>query len=227
MKCFKMGIVISFGLFFLAGCHTVGVGVQIPGTPHHQTKYHKPGPPPHAPAHGYRHKHRHGHDLEYRSGLGAYVVVNIPETYFGNNLYIRMSTDGRWMVSARLEHGWRVAVGNEVPYKLKKHKKYKKKHKTKYHKPGPPPHAPAHGYRHKHRHGHDLEYRSGLGAYVVVNIPETYFGNNLYIRMSTDGRWMVSARLEKGWRVAVGNEVPYKLREHKKYKKKSKKRKKT
>ena len=131
MKYFKLVLVISFGLFFLAGCNTVGVGIQIPGVPVHQAKYHKPGPPPHAPAHGYRHKNRHGHNLEYRSGLGAYVVVNVPETYFDNNLYIRMSTDGRWMVSASLGQGWRLAVNNEVPYKLKEYKKKKKKSKKK------------------------------------------------------------------------------------------------
>jgi hypothetical protein len=45
-----------------------------------------------------------------------------------------MSSDGRWLVSARLDRGWRLASGNEIPYKLKerkdknKHKKNKKSH---------------------------------------------------------------------------------------------------
>jgi len=134
MNYFKTALMISFGLFFLAGCNTIGVGVQGPGAPAppHEKSYHKKkGPPPHAPAHGYRHKRHHGHDLVYDSGIGAYIVVNVPETYFGNNLYLKVSTDGRWMVSTTLEGGWRVAVGNEVPDKLKEHKGKKKKHKKK------------------------------------------------------------------------------------------------
>ena len=134
MKYFKMALVISVGLFLLTGCNTLGIGIQGPGVHSPKTKYHKPGPPPHAPAHGYRHKHHGNHDLVYDSGIGAYIVVNIPETYFGNNLYIRLSTDGRWLVAATLEGGWRVAVGSEVPYKLKEYKERKKTNKGKGHK---------------------------------------------------------------------------------------------
>jgi hypothetical protein len=116
--------------FFVTGCQTLGVGIQGPGAsappPGH---YSKPGPPPHAPAHGYRHKHK-GHDMEYDSGIGAYVVLNIPDTYFGKDLYIRMSTDGKWMVSTTLEGGWRVAVGSEVPPKLWK-KQYEHEYENK------------------------------------------------------------------------------------------------
>ncbi|MCP4055729.1 MAG: hypothetical protein GY738_00055 [Pseudoalteromonas sp.] len=66
------------------------------------------------------------------------LVLNVPETFFGNNLYIRIGADGAWRVSARLDGGWRVAVGNEVPSKLKgykykqKGKKYKAKKSKKY-----------------------------------------------------------------------------------------------
>jgi len=35
------------------------------------------------------------------------------------------------MVSAVLEGGWRIAVGNEVPYKLREYEKKKHKHKKK------------------------------------------------------------------------------------------------
>jgi len=132
MNPLKLALFFFFSLFFLAGCNTLGI--QGPGARHHRSTYQKPGPPPHAPAHGYRHKRHHGHDLEYDSTLDAYIVINVPETYFGNNLYIRLSTDGRWMVSARLDGGWRVAAGNEVPYKLKKSKKKKKPKKEKGHK---------------------------------------------------------------------------------------------
>ena len=123
MKYFKLALLLCFGLFFLLSCNTLGVGIQGPGAPSSEKSYHKPGPPPHAPAHGYRHKTPDGHELEYDSRIDAYVVLNIPETYFGNNWYIRLSSDGRWLVSATLDGGWRVAVGNEVPYKLKEYKK--------------------------------------------------------------------------------------------------------
>ena len=127
MECFKNILVISFGLFLLAGCNSLGVGIQGPGPPPPETKYYKEGPPPHAPAHGYRHKHHRGHELVYDSEINAYIVLNVPETYFGNNFYIRLSTDGRWIVSTALEGGWRVAVGNEVPYKLMEYKEREKK----------------------------------------------------------------------------------------------------
>ncbi len=133
MNLLKTLIIAIAALFFMSGCQTTGVSVKGPGASSSPPKqYQKKGPPPHAPAHGYRHKHHHGHDMEFDSQLGAYVVLNIPETWFGNDLYIRMSTDGRWMVSTTLEGGWRVALGNEVPPKLVQHKyKYKGKSKGK------------------------------------------------------------------------------------------------
>jgi len=134
MNFFKICLVISIGIFVLTGCNTLGYGIKGPGASSPKAKYQKPGPPPHAPAHGYRHKHHGQNELIYDSKIGAYIVLNIPETYFGNNLYIRMSTDGRWLVSATSEGGWRVAVGNEVPYKLKADKKKKKAKKGKAHK---------------------------------------------------------------------------------------------
>lgn len=131
--------IVFTAAIFLTGCQTLGsVIVKSPG--HHQppppSKYKKHGPPPHAPAHGYRHKHHDGHELEYDSKIGAYIVINIPDTYFGNDLYLRMSTDGTWMVSATLESGWRVALTSEVPPKMRyhKHKDKNKHHKHKKHK---------------------------------------------------------------------------------------------
>jgi hypothetical protein len=96
-------------------------------------KHKRKGPPPHAPAHGYRHNHQ-GHDIAYDTKIGAYIVINIPDTYFHNNMYIRLSTDGRWMVSANLNNGWRVESGTEIPHRLKQQKEYEYKHKNKKHK---------------------------------------------------------------------------------------------
>ncbi len=55
MKYLNIAIIISICLFFLFGCNTLGVGIQDPGPEQSKKKYHKHGPPPHAPAHGYRH----------------------------------------------------------------------------------------------------------------------------------------------------------------------------
>lgn len=133
MKRFHIGCVLFMGFFVvLSGCTTIGIGTQGPG----RTHYHKSGPPPHAPAHGYRHKNHDGHQLEYNSKLGVYVVADLPEIYFGNNLYIRMSSDGRWQVSSTLDRGWRPANQREVPYQLRLHHEKNKhqapgKHKKK------------------------------------------------------------------------------------------------
>lgn len=137
MKHFSLIALAFFAVFMLFGCETFGVSVESPGSSSPPPKrYEKKGPPPHAPAHGYRHKHYHGHELEYDTSLGAYIVLNIPDTYFANDLYIRMSSDGKWIVSATLDGGWQVAAGTEVPprlwhhgYKDKSKKDKKNKHK--------------------------------------------------------------------------------------------------
>jgi len=127
-------ITIGVACVFILSCNTMGVGIQA-HVPVKKQKHKKKGPPPHAPAHGYRHHHK-GHNLDYDSNLGAYIVVNVPNTYFHQNLYIRLSTDGRWMVSAYLNNGWRVETGTEIPHRLKQQKEYeyKQKHKDKKHK---------------------------------------------------------------------------------------------
>lgn len=124
----KLLNIIAMGMaciFMLSGCNTVGVGGHV-GVPVEKQQHRKKGPPPHAPAHGYRHNHQ-GHDLDYDAKIGAYIVINVPDTYFHNNMYIRLSTDGRWMVSANLNNGWRVETGTEIPHRLK----YRQKHKDK------------------------------------------------------------------------------------------------
>lgn len=134
MKLIKfIAIALAF-LFVVSGCSSVGVHATAPPHQHKPEKYKKGGPPPHAPAHGYRHKHK-GHDMDYDMKIGAYIVVRVPDTYFYDNLFIRLFSDGRWMVSAHLNSGWRLADANEVPPRLKHHKEYeyskKNKHKHK------------------------------------------------------------------------------------------------
>ncbi len=120
---------LVFSIWLFSGCAAYPVA-QRPSAPPPGHSYHHPGPPPHAPAHGYRHKHHDGYELEYNATLGVYVVLRVPDIYFGNNLYIRMSSDGRWLVSATIGDGWRPAAAYEIPPKLKAYKE-KGKHKKK------------------------------------------------------------------------------------------------
>ena len=120
--CHIVCVIIMGCCAVLSGCTATNVDIHAQGGP----QYQKPGPPPHAPAHGYRHKNHEGHELEYNSKISVYAVVNLPETYFGNNLYIRMSSNGTWLVSTTLRGGWRPAAHGEVPYSLRSYYKKKK-----------------------------------------------------------------------------------------------------
>lgn len=120
MKGLKLAV-LALILVFLSGCNSFYAGVSGPEGGKYQKKEKRHGPPPHAPAHGYRYKHQ-GHDLEFHARSGVYWVLNVPETYFHKGLYIRISSDGRWFVSAHLDRGWRIAAGSEVPESLKTYK---------------------------------------------------------------------------------------------------------
>lgn len=85
----------------------------------------KHGPPPHAPAHGYRHKQENGMELEFDSGLGVYLVVNHPEVYFHNAIYLRFF-NGNWIVSVRFDGPWGSAQESQIPAKLKESAKANK-----------------------------------------------------------------------------------------------------
>lgn len=134
MKPFSNFFIIFLAFFFVTGCTTMGVGTRNQSHTQPGKHYHKQGPPPHAPAHGYRHKNHDGHELAYDEKLGAYIVVNLSQTYFGNNVYIRMSSDGRWLVSTTVEGRWRPAGPGEVPDKLASYYDRQKSHNSKKHK---------------------------------------------------------------------------------------------
>ena len=114
--------ILCIGLF--SGCQTfneVGVNIKYPSSETGKVKHREKGPPPHAPAHGYRHKQQDGVELEYDSRLGVYFAVKIPNVYFYNDLYLRLS-DSNWEVAANFNGPWRPETKGEVPYKLKKSK---------------------------------------------------------------------------------------------------------
>jgi hypothetical protein len=127
----KNTMILLVTLALITGCAGVDTILRFPSRGTVDAKPAKHGPPPHAPAHGYRHKHQHGVQLEFDTGIGAYVVVDLPDTYFFNGLYVRISSDGRWTVAPHLDNPWRVAVEGEVPLKLKKKKAKKNPGKGK------------------------------------------------------------------------------------------------
>jgi hypothetical protein len=103
----------------------------------------KSGPPPHAPAHGYRHKHRSAHgdvQLVFDSGLGVYVIVDVPDHYFHGDRYFK-HVKGVWYTSERLDRDWVVISARKVPAGLAK--RYAK---AKGKKKGHAKHPAKHGY---------------------------------------------------------------------------------
>ncbi|MEE8580019.1 MAG: hypothetical protein V3T33_00385 [Myxococcota bacterium] len=88
---------------------------------------HEPSPPPWAPAHGHRDKHHGKHDdhhggdakMVFDSGLGVYVVVDLPDVYFFDGVYFYFD-DGAWLIGANLDGPWRPAKADRLPPGLRK-----------------------------------------------------------------------------------------------------------
>ena len=122
MGTVKLTIMLFLSSVLLAGCAGVDTVVYIPADVHMKERPHKNGPPQHAPAHGYRHKHQDGVELEYDSGIDAYLVLEFPGIYFYNGLYCRFSPEEHWVVAAHYDGPWHIAAESDVPPKLKKGK---------------------------------------------------------------------------------------------------------
>ena len=128
MNFLKVGAAFFLGIVLLVGCASFGGSVSVSSN---EKKSYKHGPPPHAPANGYRYKHRDGVELIFDSRLGAYSVAGLNDTYFQNELFMRLSSKGEWEVAAHFSGPWRLAADGEVPSKLKKYKKHPGKGKGK------------------------------------------------------------------------------------------------
>ena len=129
MSKVKLTFMLFLSSVLFAGCAGVDKVVLIPADVHMKERPHKTGPPPHAPAHGYHHKHENGVELEYDSGIDAYLVIGFPGTYFYNGLYGRFSPEEHWLVAENLNGPWRVSKEGEIPLKLVK--VYKEDHPDK------------------------------------------------------------------------------------------------
>lgn len=88
------------------------------------------GPPPHAPAHGYRAKTPQGVDVVFDTGIGAYVVVDLPGVYWLDERYYRSGPEG-WQVAVRSNGPWTVCADADLPPGLRKGKKGKGNGKAK------------------------------------------------------------------------------------------------
>jgi len=86
------------------------------------------GPPAHARAHGYRRKQVAGMELVYDSGLGVYIVVGLPNHYYHDGYFYRLSGT-LWEVSLQPSSGWASVSGKSLPPGLQAKAKGKGKHK--------------------------------------------------------------------------------------------------
>jgi hypothetical protein len=108
----------------LSGCHHLSSAE--PGRSGRHAIQHRKGhgPPAHAPAHGHRRKHHAGHadpELVFDSGLGVYLVVDLPGHYYWDGYYLRIE-DGRWYASLQMDGGWKPRDANSLPSGLRKQK---------------------------------------------------------------------------------------------------------
>jgi len=114
--------------------HSVTIG-RSPDGPVYEEPGPGHGPPPHAPAHGYRYKQQHAYahgggdvELVFDSGLGVYVVVSLPGTYYWNDVYLRLQGE-RWYAAAHLDGPWKPSTQAPPPGLRAKHAKAKSKKK--------------------------------------------------------------------------------------------------
>jgi hypothetical protein len=77
---------------------------------------------------------------------------------------------------------------------------------------GPPDWAPAHGARYKHASGVTLVFDSGLGIYVVAELPGTYFQDERFYRRLANGGWGVAAWPNGPWSAVGTGALPPGLR---------------
>ena len=76
---------------------------------------------------------------------------------------------------------------------------------------GPPAHAPAHGHRRKHAPDVQLVFDSGLGVYVVIDLPNHYYLDGCYYRFNGT-HWQTSVDLKSGWSTVPPHSIPPGLR---------------
>ena len=130
---------------------TVGKGGPPPAGPPVIREGHGHGPPPWAPAHGYRHKHQRAYqhlgttvDLVFDSGLGVYVVVGIPNSYYWDGFYLRLDA-GHWVRAPYLDAHWAPCPADRIPGGLRAKAHGRGQGKAKGHRKGPWHGAAKHG----------------------------------------------------------------------------------
>ncbi len=109
---FLLAVALTFSTLIFVSCRSV----TVRGPSGHRRGH---GPPPHAPAHGYRHKHQdHGVELVYDSGLGVYVVVELPNHFYFEGHYYR-HRESQWEIGVHVDGPWEVVVEESLPKGLR------------------------------------------------------------------------------------------------------------
>ena len=111
---FLLAVALTFSMLVFVSCRSVTVR-RPSGRKHVRVQ----GPPPHAPAHGYRHKHQdHGVELVYDSGLGVYVVVELPNHFYFKGRYYRHG-ETQWEIGVHVDGPWEVVAEESLPKGLR------------------------------------------------------------------------------------------------------------
>ena len=71
------------------------------------------GPPAYAPAHGYR-TINHAPNMVYDSHLGVYVLLDLPDHYYFNNVYYRYNRNN-WFYRYKDTDKWRKFDKRKLP----------------------------------------------------------------------------------------------------------------
>ena len=119
-------VTLACGLLMVTSCSTLDVY-------HRSGKKIGHGPPAHARAHGHRRKQVAGVQLVYDSGCGVYVVVGLPNHYYYDGYFYRISGTV-WEVSLKPDGGWASLSGRSLPPGLQAKAKGSAKAKGKYNK---------------------------------------------------------------------------------------------
>jgi hypothetical protein len=185
-------VIVAVAAATLAGCQVTHLAVQSPGHLHAPT-----------PVHGYYKRYPHHH--RYDDELGLYIYLESPDTYYYNNYYFRWSVHlNHWERAHEPRATWhRVNEGLVPPKLVKKRAQHNIRHT-------PAPHAPANGYYSRHPRQH--RWDDGLGLFIFLESPDTYYDNHNYFRWSLrHNNWERAVEPRGEWRQVHEREVPAKL----------------
>ena len=99
--------IVAVSAMGLAGC------AVYPAYPGYADGPYSYGPPPYAPAPGYRTSYP-AHNMRYDGQLGVYVLLDLPDHYYFNNVYYKYSRNN-WFYRYQDRDKWRSFDGRKLP----------------------------------------------------------------------------------------------------------------